>query len=312
MNRHTLPIVFLVVLAALAVGLRTAPLSSQGLTITAAAVEGALPVNAVDDPLWQRTTAVDVPLSAQMIAKPFWPTAKVKSIRVRGLHNGQDLALLLEWNDDTRNDASLRVDEFRDSVAVQFPLVAAQPFVCMGQQGGNVNIWHWKADWQAALVARRTLQAAHPNIYVDYYPFAEADDNLYAAAYADTTYLTAEAAGNLLAMPVHASPVEDLVAGGFGTLTSQPAAAQNVQGYGVWQNGVWRVIFSRGLRSNESDDIVLTPDPVYAVAFAAWDGANGERNGAPATSQWVSLNCGGAPAPTAPAAPEAPSAPAPM
>jgi hypothetical protein len=182
----------------------------------------------------------------------------------------------------------------------------------MGQQGGNVNIWHWKADWQAGLLARQSLQDTYPNVYVDYYPFAEAGDTIYAAAYADTTYLTAEAAGNLLALPAHASPVEDLVAGGFGSLTSQPPEGQNVQGYGEWRDGVWRVIFSRSLRSDESDDIALSPDQVYAVAFAAWDGANGERNGAKATSQWVSLQFGAPAAPTAPTTPAPPSAPAPM
>lgn len=42
--------------------------------------------------------------------------------------------------------------------------------------------------------------------------------------------MTALAAGNLLASVTLASPVEDLIAGGFGSLTSQPVEMQNVQG----------------------------------------------------------------------------------
>lgn len=309
LKRHRLTLLTILLLTAVALWLKAPVAGSQGLTITAALVEGALPVAAPDDPLWQQATAVEVPLSAQMVAKPMWPSPSVKSVTVRALHNGDELALLLEWADDTRNDSSLRLDEFRDSVAVQFPLVEGQPFFCMGQQGGNVNIWHWKADWQAALLARQTLQDAYPNIHVDYYPFAEAGENIYAAAYADTTYLTAEAAGNLLALPAHASPVEDLVAGGFGTLTSQPAEAQNVQGYGEWQNGVWQVIFSRSLRAEQPDDAALAADKLHAVAFAAWDGGNGERNGAKSTSQWVSLQLGGAAAAPAAEAPAPAAAP---
>ncbi len=263
--------------------------SSQGLTITAAAVEGDLPVEEPDAALWQQATAVEVPLSAQMITRPILPDTSVKSITVRALHNGRSLAILLEWADATRNDSTLGLTEFRDGVAIQFPLVEGQPFYCMGQQGGDVNIWHWKADWQAGLLARRSLQDLYPNIYVDMYPFTEPSDDLYRAAYVDPSYRTAEAAGNLLALPAHPSSVEDLVAGGFGSLTSQPPADQNVQGYGVWRDGVWRVIFSRTLISTDEGDITLAAGKNYSVAFAAWDGANRERNGVKSTSQWVSL-----------------------
>jgi len=89
------------------------------------------------------------------------------------------------------------------------------------------------------------------------------------------------------------SPVEDLVAGGFGSLTAEPAEAQNVQGTGVWENNRWRVIFSRDIVSQDADDASFDPGQVGSVAFAAWDGANGERNGMKSTSQWVSLQLEG-------------------
>jgi len=283
-----------VLLASLAVILFNVPLvRSQGLTITVAAVEGALPVEAPDADLWQLATAVEVPLSAQMIARPIIPETNARSVTVRALHNGEEIAFLLEWMDATRNDSTLRSDEFRDSVALQFPLLDSQPFYCMGQQGGNVNIWHWKADWQAALIAQQTLQDVYPNIHVDMYPFIVESENIYSAAYAEVEFLPAEAAGNLLAMPTRSTPVEDMVAGGFGSLTSQSPEGQNVQGYGAWRNGVWRVIFSRSLHSEETEDISFTPGMLHAVAFAVWDGANQERNGAKSTSQWVSLQLAG-------------------
>ena len=79
------------------------------------------------------------------------------------------------------------------------------------------------------------------------------------------------------------------MAGGFGSLTSQPGQGQNVQGYGVWSDGKWRLIFSRELASAQADDVSFDPGKVYSVAFAAWDGANDDRNGQKSTSQWVSL-----------------------
>ena len=294
-----LPVVVLVAL--LLTWLRAPLVSSQGLTLVAAHMAGDLPLTDPLDERWQATTALVVPLSAQMIARPILPEPRIKAVTVRALHNESQLALALEWADDTQNDQSLRVQDFRDGVAVQFPLAAGMPFYCMGQQGGDVNIWHWKADWQAAIIAQQTapenaadqggarLLATYPNFYVDQYPFTAAADHVVLAGYADVNYLPGQAAGNLMASAVHVSPVEDLMAGGFGSLTSQTLAAQNVQGYGAWDNGQWRVIFYRDLLSAETADVSFTLDQPYSVAFAAWDGANGERNGEKSTSQWVTL-----------------------
>ena len=303
-NRLLVLLVCLVALAAL--WLKAPLVSSQGLIITAAAVEGELPLDAPDSERWQQATAVEVPMSAQMIARPIMPETNAKSMTVRALHNGAELAFLVEWQDATRNDATLMVDAFRDSAAIQFPILEGQPFYCMGQQGGDVNIWHWKADWQAALIAQQNLQTTYPNIAVDQYPFTEPSEDIYLAAYADINYLTAEAAGNYLALPVHGSPVEDLVAGGFGSLTTQALEGQNVDGYGAWNDGVWHVIFTRDLTSSEAEDVSLELEKVYSVAFAAWDGANQERNGSKSTSQWVSFQLAGASTTASAAASEAP------
>ncbi len=275
--------------------------SSQGLTLTAAQVAGALPEADPDSALWQEAAAIEVPLSAQQVVKPMRLETHVKAITARALRNEAQLAILLEWADETQNDSMVRVQDFRDAAAVQFPLGEAQPFFCMGQQGGNVNIWHWKADWQADLTARQDMQTLYPNMYVDQYPFASAAEpaQVGPADYLDPNYLPALVSGNLFAAP-RTTPVEDLIAGGFGTLTSQPAAGQNIQGYGVWAAGKWRVIFSRELVSKEVEDVTFTPGKVYSIAFAAWDGANEERNGQKSTSQWVSLQLeGGVPAATA-------------
>lgn len=312
LTRSTFWLPVVVLLALLLTWLRAPLVSSQGLTLVAAHMAGDLPLTDPLDERWQAATALVVPLSAQMIARPILPEPRVKAVTVRALHNETQLALALEWADDTQNDQSMRVEDFRDGVAVQFPLAAGMPFYCMGQQGGDVNIWHWKADWQAAMIAQQTapenvadqggarLLATYPNFYVDQYPFTtaadNAADNVVLAGYADVNYLPGQAAGNLMASAVHASPVEDLMAGGFGSLTSQPLAAQNVQGYGDWDNGRWRVIFYRDLLSPEGADVSFTLDQPYSVAFAAWDGANGERNGEKSTSQWVTLQLASAPA----------------
>lgn len=278
-----------------------APLaSSQGVTLMAPQVSGDIPETDLASPLWDETTAVAIPLSAQAVSKPIARETRVKSVTARAIHNGSRIAFLVEWEDATKNETMLRVQDFRDAVALQFPQVSGQPFFCMGMQGGNVNIWHWKADWQADLIAWQDMEAAYPDMNVDQYPFAQGELPS-PADYQDVNYVPATAAGNLFAAP-HISPVEDLVAGGFGSLTAETADGQNVQGYGEWADGKWRVIFSRDLVSSEADDASFTPGSVYSVAFAAWDGDNAERNGEKSTSQWISLQLEGRPAAQAPTA----------
>lgn len=271
--------------------------TSQGTSLNAAWVDGDLPIEDPTAELWQQAPAIEVPLSAQNVAKPFLLASKIKSVRARALQNSSQIAFLVEWSDSTQDNSTVAVQEFRDAVALQFPLAQGQPFFCMGQQGGNVNIWHWKADWQADIIARKEMEAQYPNMYVDYYPFAQAKEGELASIkeYVDTSYLPAQETGNLLAAPAYTTPVEDLIAGGLGSLTTQAIAGQNVQGFGEWSEGKWQVIFSRSLESSEQDDVSFTPGKVYSVAFAVWDGANMERNGQKSTSQWINLQLGNAP-----------------
>ncbi len=287
-------LIFLLAVAAVLTFYKIPLASSQGLTIVAAEISGALPVDDLDSERWQEATAVEVPLSAQIIARPIFAQANVKLVRTRALFNGEQIAIYVEWEDPSEDGSTVRVQDFSDAVALQFPLVEGQPFFCMGQEGGNVNIWHWKADWQANVYARQDVDTAYPDMYVDGYPFADEEAGAAASItdYRDVNFIPALAAGNLFASAARVSPVEDLIAGTFGSLTSQPAEMQNVQGHGEWSRGKWRVIFTRDLASNEADDIHFEAGKVYAIAFAAWDGANDERNGQKSTSQWVSLQLG--------------------
>jgi hypothetical protein len=261
--------------------------SSQGPTLVAERISEALPTRDPDSALWKQASVLEVPLSAQSVTKPILPQTNIKSLTARALHNDTQMAILIEWADTSKNDDTVRVQDFRDAVAIQFPLGTGQPFICMGQLDGNVNIWQWKADWQADLNAREDMETLYPNMNVDQYPFATGAMPA-PKDYTDPNYVPALAAKNLSAA-VHVSPVEELNAGGFGTLTSKAADRQSVQGYGVWSDGKWRVIFSRSLAAKDADSAKFEQGKLYGIAFAAWDGANAERNGQKSTSNWVSL-----------------------
>jgi DMSO reductase family type II enzyme heme b subunit len=82
------------------------------------------------------------------------------------------------------------------------------------------------------------------------------------------------------------SPVEDLNAEGFSTLTTQ--AHQDVQGEGNWNNNRWAVVYKRSLTNEDQNDTQFTTGKT-PVAFAVWNGSNKERNGQKGITQWHEL-----------------------
>jgi DMSO reductase family type II enzyme heme b subunit len=82
------------------------------------------------------------------------------------------------------------------------------------------------------------------------------------------------------------SPVEDLNAEGFSTLTTQ--AHQDVDGEGNWANNRWSVVFKRALKTKDSNDTQFSGSKT-PMAIAIWNGGNKERNGQKAVTQWQTL-----------------------
>lgn len=88
---------------------------------------------------------------------------------------------------------------------------------------------------------------------------------------------------------VRRSAVENLLAAGVGTITSDPAEAQLVRGEGRWADGKWRVVMVRSLRTPDGRDAQFQPGESTAVAFAVWDGAQRARDSQKAVSVWQRL-----------------------
>ncbi|NIQ01650.1 MAG: nitrite oxidoreductase, gamma subunit, partial [Nitrospinaceae bacterium] len=100
-------------------------------------------------------------------------------------------------------------------------------------------------------------------------------------------YNPGRATGNILSdASLRVSPVEDLNAEGFSTLTTQ--AHQDVQGKGNWENNRWSVVFKRSLSTSDQNDTQFTAGKT-PMAIAIWNGQNKERNGQKAITQWNKL-----------------------
>jgi hypothetical protein len=243
----------------------------------------------VDDPFadaWDQRPPTEVPLSGQAVAPPMLLLPNVPTVRVRALTDDRSLAVLLEWDDATVDDSVLAVDRFADAVAMQLALGTGTS-ICMGQQAGALNIWHWKADWAADLTGWHDVQDVHPNMPLDAsLPHLE-------SAEPDVPTLpgfdTGADVGNPRSQAVRPSSVEDLIAAGFGTLTPQPPEGQEVRGASEHRDGVWRVVMSRELAVEDPNDAQLRPGTGTTAAFAVWDGSRGDRNGQKSVSVWLTL-----------------------
>ena len=235
------------------------------------------------------------------------PNISVKSVFVKAMTNGKEVGLRLEWNDQTKNDTTIGPQDFRDQVAIMFPVntAGAPPFQCMGQSGGTTNIWRWNAEWQKDLgkdsAGMWDVDDQYPGIFWDYYFEEPAGGVTYPDRIGRSLgpFNPGIWSGNIMSDPtLRVSSVEDLNANGFSTLTTQ--AHQDVIGNGVWEPSgsvkgggysgpTWRVVVKRSLETGDANDTQFKGGMSVPIAFAVWDGNNVERNGMKALSTWFTL-----------------------
>ena len=249
----------LMIVAGVLGGIGIPLVSSEGMIIRSQLVDGELPT-APEDASWSKVPPMTLPLSGQVITRPVWPEPTARALTVRSLHNGSEIAFLLEWQDNTKNDR-LTPGTFRDGVAIGLPLGDAPAFFCMGQLDHYINIWHWKADWQSDIDRRAARTGEKKSGEVRTFEV----------------------------IPRRISSVEDLIGGGFSTLTTKEKQGR-VQGKATWKDGVWHVVMRRPLSSEEQEnEAKLIPGRVQTVSFAVWNGENKERNGQKAVAPWFQL-----------------------
>ena len=228
--------------------------------ITAKRISGHIPDDP-EDALWDSITAFRVPL--MRITQKTDPNVKAlyvktknrvsdpleKFINVKVVYNKKDIAFLAEWTDATRNSV-LDVNAFRDGAALQFPMQnGPEPNYRMGEKQGKTG-------------------RGMVNIW-----FWKAD----LQEYIDTGR-----------QPMPSGTVENLTAGGFGTLALKDRGSQHVYGNGKWKDGRWNVVFKRKF-TGDKGNAGFTKGKFTPVGFAVWDGAESDVDGRKAVSTWYYL-----------------------
>jgi hypothetical protein len=250
--------------------------SSQNITLVAGLSENAIPLDDPSADVWDKAAPIQVPLSGQNLVAP--KGGAEGTVTARALHYEGQLFIQMEWSDASDNSLIGHQNEFTDAAAVQFPVVDGEsiPAFCMGNPEAPVNIWQWKAAWQTGTSGSiRTVEEVYPNIEVHTYPFEDEAD-----------FYPASVSGNIVARADRTSAADNLLAGSFGTLTA--AEDQMVDGAGVWDDGTWKVVFSRDLEVGGEYAQFSVGDSTD-VALAVWNGENAERNGMKSVAPFLTL-----------------------
>lgn len=128
-------------IAAMIIGGAPFSFAQESVAVRAAIVTGGLPVDDPNAAVWSSAAPATFPMSPQV----HWPDriqeVTVQDLTVRALHDGKQVAFLLEYSDPTQDPD--------DAAALEFMVGDKKAHFAHGQpmlqvEGGPVNIWFWK------------------------------------------------------------------------------------------------------------------------------------------------------------------------
>ena len=189
-----------------------------------------------------------IDLGPQLITNPQWPDPSVKKVFVSVARTDRQIAVRLEWEDGSVDNGVKTSKLYTDQAAIMFPLNSNREVPPITMGGESFPVNIWQ--WKA--IRQVTV---------------------------DATALDAGA-------PI--SPVEDLNAEGFSTLTHQDD--QNVLGKGLRTEKGWQVVFKRNLTNADEHDVQFNGSTPMAIAV--WNGGNRETNGQKGLAGWILLDFG--------------------
>jgi DMSO reductase family type II enzyme heme b subunit len=242
------------------------------------------------DALWDKAPEHTAALLLQDVVDPRLMQASTREVKIRAAAHGSAIAFRLQWTDANKDDMpgpGLSVD----SCAVQLPVTISTepPSPQMGEANRPVDVTFWRADWQASTDGRGDgIRALYPNAAVDHYPYQAQSLSAGSSEQREMTsrYAPAQALGNRRGGP-RESPVEDMVASGPGTLKTE--VREGSKGKGVRTKDGWLVVLQRRLPAG------LAPQVRTQVAFAVWEGSQGESGSRKMRTGWIPLLRQGAP-----------------
>jgi len=205
------------------------------------------------------------------------------SVSVKAIHNGSKVAMQFTWEDSTE-DKENSLDTYRDALAVLFPInisTGYNPSPLMGAKGEPVNVWQWRAEWQAELDGRRDLEARQPlteGVWIS--PVDRILKNQHPGMSSGL---------------INTSERIEYIAEGYSTLTKQ--VQQDVDAKGRYADGKYTVVFLRDIERTDLSDAEFKAGAQTYINVAVWNGHEGNVDGMKSlTFSWTPIVFDPAPA----------------
>ena len=235
-------------------------------SISVTRVEGKLP-DSPGDSLWSQLDTYTIPLGGQVIEKPkaYFPT--VKYVALKAMHNGDEIAICIHWDDPhvdpiLEKHASVQVSpppplpphlqmeegdeevppepeaqEYPDEIGIQFPTIATangkRPYFLNGDPANPVNVWKW---------------STHP----------------------------------MMAFEMNARGMKDW--------SDQPKQSQGLKAEAMYRYGRYFLVMKRKLKTDdEKNDVQFNPGQPLPFAINVWDGSQKEYGSKKAISSWFEM-----------------------
>ncbi len=159
---RTTALAAIVLIAAGSTVAAAAPASDERSTIVVSTIPEGVFAHLDDVPqaeVWRRVPEYEIAVAPappvhQSIALRHGRKREALTIKLAAVSDRQRIYFRLRWRDQTR-DVRTAIGEYRDGVALQFPLQSKEAPWWMGGPDSAVAIWYWRADTDAveALVA---------------------------------------------------------------------------------------------------------------------------------------------------------------
>ncbi len=258
--------------------------------------------------LWTAMPQTTIPLYAQNIVAPHGG-GSVTAVQVRATRAADGIALQLIWQDSSRDDA-VPESKFGDAAAVEFPIATVPHTVlAMGHPGGPVDIWHWQsvpslsaadkiplsegADASAHRASQLMCQPAQiPADKSGINGSSKKEEGVFQPGNQEADKNPQKGDGRGMHRAADGeSPVEDLIAAGTANLRSKPQALQCLRGRGIWREGQWYVVIYKPFNKEDPSSPSFEPGSDLNIAFAVWNGSQGDRGGMKSVSNWAIVHC---------------------
>jgi DMSO reductase family type II enzyme heme b subunit len=128
-------------IAAMVIGGASLGYAQESVSVRATLMTGGVPLDDPNAAAWSTAPPATFPMSPQVHWQNRIQEVTVKDVIVRALHDGKQVAVLVEYSDPTQDPD--------DAAAIEFMVGDKKAHFAHGQpmlqvEGGPVNIWFWK------------------------------------------------------------------------------------------------------------------------------------------------------------------------